>query len=592
MSIVPLDRITIIGPLAEKMQVLRALQALGCMHIEPENAARQESIAGLSTQTKRAYRFLATAKGRRHQAHHPGDFDAQALEGRALAIQERLRALAEERRFLLRRIRDLSAWGDFRLPEPQDRLDLRFWFYIVPRYRLDRMPRGDVPWHVVGQDNRFAFVVVLSVDEPRGIPFERTHTGSVPLASLLNRFESIEIEHDDLQAERVAMSRWLDLFAANIAHLEDDAALRIAAAKTCEVGDLFVISGWTPSAHVERVCILTNRACCALLVEAPGLQDEPPTLLANTALATSGQDLLAIYTTPGYWTWDPSLVVVCSFTLFFGMILGDAGYGLVLFGIAGLFWRSLGGTPGRIRFRALLLAVAASTVAIGMASGSYFGLPPAPGSLLSFVRLFDSSQTVPMMEVAAAVGVLHLALGNFIAACRQRGRLRFAPIGWAVLLLSGAALYAGYTRSVPALSWLAYGGLALAVVTIFLSSGTGTTLLGRAAEGSLALGRVSSAFGDVLSHLRLFALGFAGTSLAAAFNNLGADSFDQLPALGMLPGVVILVLGHGLNFMLGVAGGFVHGLRLIFIEFFNWSMAGEGRPFQAFCKREVASSLR
>jgi len=108
----------------------------------------------------------------------------------------------------------------------------------------------------------------------------------------------------------------------------------------------------------------------------------------------------------------------------------------------------------------------------------------------------------------------------------------------------------------------------------------------------LALTKLSAVFGDVLSYLRLFALGFAETSLAMAFNNLAADVVGRLPGLGLLPAALILLVGHALNLVLGVASGFVHGLRLNFIEFFNWSLEAEGRPFRAFRKREARPSTR
>ncbi|QCI79137.1 hypothetical protein E6W36_04915 [Hankyongella ginsenosidimutans] len=97
--------------------------------------------------------------------------------------------------------------------------------------------------------------------------------------------------------------------------------------------------------------------------------------------------------------------------------------------------------------------------------------------------------------------------------------------------------------------------------------------------------RVVSVLGDVLSYLRLFALAIAGSSLGAAFNTLAAK-VGSTPGTGVVFGLCILLVGHGINFILSIAGGVVHGLRLNYIEFFGWGLWGEGRPFLPFRTRE------
>jgi V/A-type H+-transporting ATPase subunit I len=97
---------------------------------------------------------------------------------------------------------------------------------------------------------------------------------------------------------------------------------------------------------------------------------------------------------------------------------------------------------------------------------------------------------------------------------------------------------------------------------------------------------VSGAFGDVLSYLRLFALGLASASLAAAFNDMAADVRAAIPGIGFLFALLILLLGHSLNFLLSLASGFIHGLRLNVIEFFKWGVQEEGNPYRPFERKE------
>lgn len=132
---------------------------------------------------------------------------------------------------------------------------------------------------------------------------------------------------------------------------------------------------------------------------------------------------------------------------------------------------------------------------------------------------------------------------------------------------------------------LALGGL---LVLLFTSdrpfSFTPAHLLGRLVDGLKGVTGVSKVFGDVLSYLRLFALGLASIKLAEAFNGLAATSFAS-SGLGILLGVLTLVVGHGINFAMGIMSGVVHGLRLNLIEFFNWSLPEDGEQFRAFEKK-------
>ena len=123
----------------------------------------------------------------------------------------------------------------------------------------------------------------------------------------------------------------------------------------------------------------------------------------------------------------------------------------------------------------------------------------------------------------------------------------------------------------------------LGVPFIFLANGE--KLVGRAIKGLSALTRLTKAFGDVLSYLRLFALGLASASLAVAFNDMAAGVREAMPGIGLLFALLILVLGHALNFVLAIASGVIHGLRLNFIEFFDWGVKEEGHLFRAFRRK-------
>jgi len=587
MSVVSMLKVTLYGLTREKLAVLDSLQSLGCLHILPAGATKASGELAPAPEARRALKFLLESPVRRDQSHDSGRFDAVAVQRRVPEIESRMQALRDEQDFLRKRVRDLSPWGDFRLPDADNHPELRLWFYIVPHYLMPRVADRRLTWMQVHRDNRFCYVVVVARDEPSGMPVARTHTGSRPLSELTARLEAVQVELDELQAERESLTRWCDLLALNLHYLEDRSALLHAAGQTFDDEPLFVLTGWAPQQAQPALETLARQHALALVLEPPALHEEPPTLLRNPAVLAGGQDLVRFYLTPGYRVWDPSVLVYLSFVWFFALILSDAGYAAVLAALLALFWPSLSRTQERRRIRNLAVVATAASLVWGVAVGSYFGVAPSAETWLGSVRAIDATRTENMMALAVCIGIVHLVLANLGAAWSQRATLQaWVPLGWVAMLLAGSALWVGVARDV---SWLhalaaALGGAGVAAVLICSSSHRNP--LHRLLDGLLGLTRISAAFGDVLSYLRLFALGFASASLAGAFNHLADLAGGLVPALGALLAVLILLIGHGLNFVLGVAGAVVHGLRLNYVEFFNWGQFREGYPFRPFARGE------
>ena len=127
-------------------------------------------------------------------------------------------------------------------------------------------------------------------------------------------------------------------------------------------------------------------------------------------------------------------------------------------------------------------------------------------------------------------------------------------------------------------------------VILLLFSVTEGPVWKRLLGGLQGLTRLSSAFGDTLSYLRLFALGLASASLALTFNDLAAQVGNAVPGVGFLLAILILLFGHAINLALGLSAGVIHGLRLNLIEFFNWSVTEEGYLFELFARKGEGSS--
>ena len=222
----------------------------------------------------------------------------------------------------------------------------------------------------------------------------------------------------------------------------------------------------------------------------------------------------------------------------------------------------------------------------GVLAGSYFGTTPDPASPIAALALVDVGDQEAMMSASVLIGAGHLMLANLMEAARLAPRAgALAPLGWAVAIAGGVLLAAARFAPAPGAETPGAATLAAGLALVMLFTGSGSWLA-RAGAGLLALSRVVNAFGDVMSYLRLFALGLATASLAAAFNDMAAGLRAELAGLGLLVAGLVLVVGHALNLVLGLMGAVVHGLRLNLIEFFNWGIREEGVLFRPFARKE------
>jgi V/A-type H+-transporting ATPase subunit I len=290
--------------------------------------------------------------------------------------------------------------------------------------------------------------------------------------------------------------------------------------------------------------------------------------------------------TPGYKTWDPSSVVFISFAVFFAMILSDAGYAALL-GLGLLMvWKKMGRSETGLRFRPLGLVLVLVSIAYGILVASYFGVSPPSGSFLMKLRVIDMSNTNLMMAISVVIGVIHVVLGNIMDAWRYGRRAEALPsLGWACIVAGGLALGAAVALKLGWLRQVATVVILGGALLIVLFTGVGAKPLSRLIQGFLGLTKITSAFGDVLSYLRLFALGLATSSLAISFNDMARGIQKGMPGIGIILALVVLLIGHAMNLVLGISSCVIHGLRLNVIEFFNWGLKEEGRPYQPFKRK-------
>ncbi len=365
-----------------------------------------------------------------------------------------------------------------------------------------------------------------------------------------------------------------------------------AADKIVGTESAIVITGWVPAPEVERFEATLNKFDCAWELEDPDPEnyDEVPILQKNNVVTEPYTMISDMYSKPTYNTVDPNPFIMATFPLFFGIMLGDMGYGLImiLVGLIVLKKKRPRGTTKSLMQLCIQCGIA--TFIMGFLTGGLFGdavsvignmfgktwtLIPVFGTL-SFgsvsidlpLDMLAGNNPLYVLIGALCIGVIHLAVGvgiNVYINLKQKKYIEIvSDLSWWVIF-AGIAVYV--FKETTLVIWI---GIALMVISAFMKGkglGRFTSVFSDLYNG------VTGYLGDILSYSRLMALMLATFVIASVFNQLGSLG-------GILLFIPVFLIGHALNFGLNLIGSFVHTMRLQFLEFFGkWYREG-GVPFK------------
>lgn len=364
--------------------------------------------------------------------------------------------------------------------------------------------------------------------------------------------------------------------------------------------DVVVMQGWVPAEKEAALEDLLSGYDCAWECEDPPEEDYPqvPVSLKNNKITNALNMVTEMYSLPAYGTVDPNPLMAPFFILFYGLMMADIGYGLIMIAAALVAMKKLKPRGGSLAFCQLLLYGGIATAAMGVLTGAFFSDIP-----YQLVHLFNPKSTWPglwhlfspeydselVLYGSLVLGMLHLNTGMVVSAVQKvkngdkAGALFEEGSLW--ILLVGALLMATDMLLVKnsALHYAAIAILAVGGVMLLFGAGRNAKGFGKvtAAFGCI-YNTATGWFGDVLSYSRIMALMLAGGVVGKVFNTVAI-----MPAQSggvnvgtMLAFVVIFVLGHAINFALNLLGCYVHDLRLQCLEFFGKFYADGGKPFR------------
>lgn len=376
------------------------------------------------------------------------------------------------------------------------------------------------------------------------------------------------------------------------AYTDLDRYLAQAAVVPAAENTLVTLVGYAPTESEETV----DAACDALGVyyfkETATRGDNPPIKFKNNWFTRQFEVLTDMYGRPAYDEFDPTPILGPFFLLFFAMCMGDAGYGIVLVLIGWLLKKKV---PSMADMAPLVMILGVGTFLVGIVLHTFFGIDLyaaewVPGWLKKCMISGKVAGYDAQMVLAIGVGIFHICLAMVVKTIGRTKRFGFAKSistwGWTLLIVgcvvTGGLALLGVVETPVAKTILIVLGIVSGLGIFLLNDLHRNPLLNIGSGLWDTYNTVTGLMGDVLSYLRLYALGLAGGMLGSTFNFLSGMCLDiPVPGLNFLLFAVILLIGHALNLALSCLGAFVHPLRLSFVEYFkNSGYEGTGRQYR------------
>jgi len=397
------------------------------------------------------------------------------------------------------------------------------------------------------------------------------------LAEIEDRLEELAREDETISEEIVAISRrWREPLSVHREQLNIERDRGEVQSKLAKTDMTVVVEGWIPERSADSLSRTVEDVTGGYSVVSLNEPDVPletvPVLLDNPGIVKHFEFITKLYSAPKYNEIDPTMLLMPSFCIFFGIMVTDAAYGFMIFLLGSLLAIGGGRYNHTIRDLGIILAMAGmTTVVIGMLTGGwlgdfaieYVGLD----ALLSVMILDQLAQVQLFLYIVLIIGMIHLTIGIItgILEDARHGKLKSAILekAWPLLAVPGIALV--YIGSMIPGAML--GGVALALLI--------------AGHKAMFFFEITGFLGDVLSYARLMALGLCTFGIAMTVNVL-SDMVSNIAVVGMIVAPLIFVFGHLLNLVVQALGGFVHSMRLHYVEFFSKFYDGGGADFRPF----------
>ncbi len=576
---------------------LKDLQELGVVHViekEGETAEEIRNKIGLIKRVETAVKHLKTKL-------HDGKYDPEPNgENDCVRLLDEVEKLTldidqnhQKMHQLNKELTLQQPWGDFSVATVKkisEAAGIETKLFVVPSKAFDETWKDSYTLEIIREMSGNIYFVLFSrsgeavdikADEVK--LFDRSISDiNAEIAKL-----KIKIDEDVRKLHSIAVKHIKDLEDLKVKIENEKQYCTIFGQGQHEAaGKLIVLEGWVPETKISEVNSYLEKSSIIHLQREPSDEEIPivPIMTKNGYFASLFVPIARLFSLPSYTEIDLTAFFAPFYMMFFGLCLGDAGYGVVML---------IAATAAKFKFKTgdlrpiltLVQFLGAATIIAGAVTGTIFGF-----SLADFFsdqsqkdRINDMILTPDnMFNLSIAIGLIQIVFGLLIKAfniIKQNSFVASLPtLGWIMMIVAG--LSASIPEIKPAAMIFVWAGLAIAM--LFSTTGNIFKRLGLGVWDMY--NNITGIFGDTLSYIRLFALGLSGSILGLVINNIG-EIFQEIPYVGWVIWFVFLFVGHTANLLLCSLGSFVHPMRLTFVEFYkNAGWTGGGKEYKPFKK--------
>ena len=597
----------------EKEGFLEQLQELGVVDISRSVKPIDSDSSVMFHKAERARKTLEFLES----IDYSKDTDAEAIakatvniEGDPVDFVEECRAkLTELHASMANAEKQLNArlpWGEYdkKAVDGLSELGYTVRYYRVDAKKFDEAWGALYPLQVISEDGKKVwFVTVAPKGEAYSFPVQEIAAPEGTYAEAAAELERLKAEVVECKAGLLNAKDYIPAIkeSCNNDLVELDRYLANEAGQGAAENLITVFTGFAPVENDAELIEAFDKMGVLYLKEDAVLEDNPPIKLKNNWFTRQFEVFTEMYGAPVYTEFDPTPIVAPFYLLFFAMCMGDAGYGLILIllGIAvAKKWINIAMLKN---IGPIISILGAGTFVIGLVLGTAFGIDLSaaewyPEALKKIMVTGTIAGFPAQMILALGIGVFHICLAMTVKAIGYTKRFGFRETvsvwGWLLLIVGGiatAALGMAKLVSPDVIKWIVIVIGVVSALGIYIFNTPGRNPLSNIGSGLWdTYNMVTGILGDVLSYIRLYALGLAGGMLGQAFNILGGIIVgDGISVINFLPFALILLFGHSLNLAMSCLGAFVHPLRLTFVEYFkNAGYEGKGQEYNPLTKEK------
>jgi len=637
--IVPMKKVCLMIQGKSQNEALVKLREVGVVHLEkkvlPDNVSKAverkikiETATGLLNEVKKSKKKADNGGNETHslfkcrriidtagtEEQQPYSLDAVRASTRPylpdliMGIAKERKALQDRNAYIVREITRIGPWGDFS-PESvreMESLGLPVFLYEITQDAFSAIDK-DVRFIKISSNKTTVRILVLDKELPDVIPFVLPEKS---LSALLKEINEIELGIEKINERLTGFADRLPVLKKEMLITEQEIEFDNAAASMEKVDgispdtELLYLTGYVPKDEIDTLKKAASDNNWAFSTDDPAETDnEVPTKLKNNKLVSLLNPITGFLgIMPGYRETDISPWFLLFFCIFFGMLFGDAAYGLIISLIAlfGIIKTAKKGVPQALQ---MLLLLGIFNTAWGVLTCTWFGvdvkivpkfLQDISLAIFSTAKTDEKLVSQNLQIFCFSLGLLQLTIAHIKGIFRNIRSLKlFSELGYIAMLwgMYNVVLFlvvSSDVRSIPLLPisiYLLGGGFVLTFIFASYNGSVGKSVLESCKNIiSVVLG-ITNVFSDIMSYIRLWAVGLAGASIASTVNTMAG------PLLGnflIFAGIILLVFGHGLNLILNVLSVLVHGVRLNTLEFSSHiGLTWSGTAYRPFAKREV-----